>query len=148
MHKARVKLMRVPLEPLSSNGDHDGPLLLSIEASHISGEGKQNEYAYRLEIIEDLDDGRAHSYEEGEAPPSLYGDVALAGIREFLPVRQISKIFYVAMRSQMEKTAVQYTTYRRQHFMTRLLLREDGWSLEVEVLEDSDGFDDFGFIIS
>lgn len=95
MHKARVKLMRVPLDPLFSNGDHDGSLLPSIEGGHISGEGKQNEYAYRLEIIEDLDDGRAHSYEEGEAPPSPYGDIQLAGIREFLPIHQISKIFYV-----------------------------------------------------
>lgn len=95
MHKARVKLMRVPLEPLSSNGDHDGSVLPSIEGGHISGEGKQNEYSYRLEIIEDLDDGRAHSYEEGEAPPSPYGDVQLAGIRELLPIHQISKIFYV-----------------------------------------------------
>jgi hypothetical protein len=94
IHKARVKLMRVPLEPLPEITQTDSPVLQSIEGFQISGEGKQNEYSYRIEIIEDLDDDRAHSYEEGEAPPGPYGDVLLAGIREFLPIHQISKIFY------------------------------------------------------
>jgi hypothetical protein len=111
IHKARVKIMRIPLQ-LTHNPTLDGleneenekgsskaPILESLESKGfhpqiLSGEGKQNEYAYRLEIIEDLDDGRVHSFEEDEAQPSRYGDIPLAGIREFLPIHQISKIFY------------------------------------------------------
>ena len=43
-----------------------------------------------------------------------------------------------------------YITYRQPHFMKPLLLREEVWSLEVEVLEDPDGaggFDYFAFIM-
>jgi hypothetical protein len=96
IHKGRVKLMRVPLDPLNNEPNHDELLLPSVEGSshQISGESKQNEYSYRLEIIEDLDDDRVHSVEEGEAAPGPYGDVQLAGIREFLPIHQISRIFY------------------------------------------------------
>lgn len=44
-----------------------------------------------------------------------------------------------------------YITYRQPHFMKPLLIREEKWELEVEVLEDPDGaggFDYFGFIIT
>lgn len=89
IHKARVKLMRVPLHyaghPSSTSTE---------EPATISGEGKATEYSYHIEIIEDLDDDRVHSFEEDEAQPGPCGDVLLAGIREFLPIHQISKIFY------------------------------------------------------
>jgi hypothetical protein len=111
IHKARVKLMRIPLQPIhhltlegleseeNEKVSSKAPILESPENKGfhpqiLSGQGKQNEYAYRLEIIEDLDDGRVHSFEEDEAQPSHYGDIPLAGIREFLPIHQISKIFY------------------------------------------------------
>lgn len=98
IHKARVKLMRIPLQTIG-HGDTSAVVLDSIEndgSPHpmISGDGRQNEYAYHLELIEDLDDDRVHSFDEGEAQPEPYGDVELAGIREFLPIYQISKIFY------------------------------------------------------
>ncbi|KAM0124295.1 hypothetical protein ACHAP3_010436 [Botrytis cinerea] len=100
IHKARVRLLRVPLK---STYGPSGQLHHSKEArdyltakdsSLISGEGKATEYAYQLEIIEDFDDDRVHTFDEGEPQPGPYGDVKMAGIREYLPIHQISKIFY------------------------------------------------------
>lgn len=108
IHKARVKLVRIPLTwdsvgSLNGSGALGGglsnrPVISSIEDVPndplMSGEGSASEFAYQLEIIEDLDDDRVHSFEDDEAQPGPYGDVRLAGIREFLPIHQISKIFY------------------------------------------------------
>lgn len=100
IHKARVKLLRVPLR---STYGSPGQLhhvkeakdyLTGKDLSLIAGEGNMTEYSYQLEIIEDFDDDRVHSYEDGEPQPGPYGDVKLAGIREVLPIHQISKIFY------------------------------------------------------
>ncbi|KAF4630668.1 hypothetical protein G7Y89_g7471 [Cudoniella acicularis] len=88
IHKARVKLLRTPLH-LGANGPDD-----ESESPTMSGEGKANEYAYHIEIIEDLDDDRVHSFEDEDVQPGPYGGVSLAGIREALPIHQISKIFY------------------------------------------------------
>jgi hypothetical protein len=89
IHKARLKLMRVPLNYTGHPSN-----ISTEESATISGEGKATEYSYHIDIIEDLDDDRVHSFEEDEAQPGPYGDVLLAGIREFLPIHQISKIFY------------------------------------------------------
>lgn len=92
IHKARVKLVRVPLsavcelEQLPHHAGHD--------SDYISGDGKSSEFAYQLEIIEDLDDDRVHTFEDGDPQPGPYQDVQLAGIRESLPIHQISKILY------------------------------------------------------
>lgn len=105
IHKARVKLIRIPLNkvydypsgnatpPIRSfndvgdlNGSHAPPL--------IPAEGKAHEFAYQLLIIEDLNDDRVHTFEEGEAQPGPFEDVATAGIREVVPIHEISKIFY------------------------------------------------------
>jgi hypothetical protein len=111
IHKARVKLMRIPLQTISHQHPnpsvHQGfddygigqPVLESIEmgeeeARTITGEGKQQEYSYRLDIIEDLEDDRVHDFEDCGPHPEPYGDVRLAGVKEFLPVYQISKILY------------------------------------------------------
>ncbi|KAG0651295.1 Ran-binding 30 [Hyphodiscus hymeniophilus] len=109
IHKARVKLVRVPLDRdsgRSGNGlrpaaeEHQGnsPVLPLLEDgsddSRIVGEEIASEFAYQLELIEDFDDDRVHSFEDGEAQPGPYGDVRLAGIRELLPIYQVSKIFY------------------------------------------------------
>lgn len=100
IHKARVKLLRVPLRstygsPGQLHHSKEAKDYLTGKDSHlIAGEGKVTEYAYQLEIVEDFDDDRVHSYEEGEPQPGPYGDVQLAGIREILPIHQISKIFY------------------------------------------------------
>jgi hypothetical protein len=113
IHKAKVKLMRVPLTTVQD----DGPISTSFTSSAnpngttsdsvpgtieddgdtsllFAGEGKANEYAYQLVIIEDLDDHRVHTYEDNEPQPGPYEDVPLAGMRELFPIHQISKIFY------------------------------------------------------
>ncbi|KAI1407247.1 Ran-binding-domain-containing protein [Hypoxylon sp. FL1857] len=82
IHKARVRLCRVPLDDEFSEMNH-----LAENASYVS-------YAYQLQIVEDLDDGRVHTLEEGDAQPSSYDGIPHAGIREFIPVRQVSKMFY------------------------------------------------------
>lgn len=99
IHKARVKLVRIPLATVyGAQNDSSAPSGFSrvedTKESFISSEGKTNEFAYQLEIIEDLDDDRVHSYEEGEPQPGPCGGVELAGIRETIPIHQISKIFY------------------------------------------------------
>ncbi|KAI9682396.1 MAG: hypothetical protein M1817_000450 [Caeruleum heppii] len=115
IHKARVKLLRVPLErayelpkppangrlrpgtspkssprPSSPRPDTDAEPL----PHHIHGEGKADEFAYQILIVEDLEDDRVHSFDEDDLQPTLYDDVRLAGIREVVPVHEISKIFY------------------------------------------------------
>ncbi|KAI1087816.1 Ran-binding-domain-containing protein [Rostrohypoxylon terebratum] len=82
IHKARVRLRRVPLED-----EFHGINGLGSHTSHMG-------YAYQLQIIEDLDDGRVHTVEDGDTQPSSYDGVRTAGIREFIPVHQISKMFY------------------------------------------------------
>lgn len=94
IHKARVKLMRIPLQhtleiPILETIENGG-----TENPMIAGDGRQNEYAYHIEMIEDLEDDRVHTFDDDEAQPGPYGDVQLAGIRDFLPIYQISKIFY------------------------------------------------------
>ncbi|KAI1101249.1 Ran-binding-domain-containing protein [Jackrogersella minutella] len=82
IHKARVRLCRVPLEDEypKING-------LGNPASYLG-------YAYQLQIVEDLDDGRVHTLEDGDAQPNSYDGIRTAGIRELIPVHQVSKMFY------------------------------------------------------
>lgn len=108
IHKARVKLMRVPLATMydqssehipvrkqSSNRLEGVPHIQSGLTGHvILDEEQANDYGYQLEIIEDLDDDRAHSFDDCDLQPGPYKDVSLAGIREILPIHEISKIFY------------------------------------------------------
>ncbi|XXG95730.1 Ran-specific GTPase-activating protein 30 [Hypoxylon texense] len=82
LHKTRVRLRRIPF---------DGNLTGADSSARINSHVK---YAYQLQIVEDLDDGRVHTCEEGDARPSSYDGVPLAGIRESIPVHQISKMFY------------------------------------------------------
>lgn len=86
MHKARLKLRRVPMALYYSEDPTKAPQL--------PGPAGVDEYAYQVLIIEDLDDGRVHTFEESEPQPYACEGVATAGIREILPIHQISKIFY------------------------------------------------------
>lgn len=103
IHKADVRLMRVLIDALYTlpgiemqdgadvNGDgRHGDYF----PEQINGEIKTDEFAYQLVIVEDLEDDRVHSYEEDEPQPGPYGDVAIAGIREAVPIHELSKIFY------------------------------------------------------
>ncbi|KAL4895083.1 putative RanGTP-binding protein [Aspergillus ambiguus] len=87
MHKARLKLRRVPMD-----------LTLASQAQprrhQLAAEARIDEFAYQLLIVEDLDDGRVHTFDENESQPESYEGVSTAGLREILPIHQISKIFY------------------------------------------------------
>ncbi|KAI9790976.1 MAG: hypothetical protein M1816_004543 [Peltula sp. TS41687] len=117
VHKARVKLLRTPLEEVYDlpqnrgeeerhhNQSADDPNDDSFPAEDdigtsperppiITAEAKADEFAYHLLIIEDFDDDRVHSFDEEEAQPGPCEDVELAGIREVIPIHEVSKIFY------------------------------------------------------
>ena len=107
IHKARVKLRRVPLDLVVSTGSvpeatlsaeimPPANLANSASAHSIRASSRADEYAYQLLMIEDFDDDRVHDFSDTpESPqPGAFDDVALAGIRETIPVHEISKIFY------------------------------------------------------
>ena len=102
MHKTRVKLIRVPLDtiydlPLNRSGGSPVDKPPSRKASdtlNVEAEARADEFAYQLVMIEDLDDDRVHTFEDDEAQPGLYDEVEVAGIREAIPIHEISKIFY------------------------------------------------------
>lgn len=93
LHKARVRLCRTPLnyifDPLlgyrPKNEKIDGP-----NFTNGIGVFPTDEFAYHLEIIEDLDDGRVHD----NAFTQPYDSLLQVGRRESVPIHQLSKIFY------------------------------------------------------
>ncbi|KAF1981529.1 Ran-binding-domain-containing protein [Aulographum hederae CBS 113979] len=105
MHKARVKLMRVPLDNLRNLPSPETQLSFSTNGTSadrevhfpadVPSEGKAFEFAYQLVMIEDLDDGRVHTFDdEDEQHRGPFEEVADAGIREVMPIHEVSKIFY------------------------------------------------------
>lgn len=116
MHKAEVNLLRVPLDALY---DPPGGRIKAITTASgveqalqgnesvataevenesstavMEGEGRADEFAYQLVIVENLDDDRVHTFEEDEIQPGPCEGVEKAGIRESIPIHEISKIFY------------------------------------------------------
>ena len=97
MHKARVTLLRVPLDNV-----YDYPIPFGQDTRkadeanhrHIPSDGKLQEFAYQLLIVEDLDDSRMHSFEDDEPQPEPYDGIEQAGVREIIPIHEVSKIFY------------------------------------------------------
>jgi hypothetical protein len=103
MHKARVKLRRVPLDLVMETGTGSKAMPTSKISSaskqvrseeRIFADVRSDEFAYQLMIIEDLEDDRVHDFEEDQAQPGPFDDIDLAGVREMVPIHQISKIFY------------------------------------------------------
>lgn len=101
MHKVQVKLVRVPLHQSRDFpfGEHETPSKPSQVNSNYfpSGTGLSshaNEFAYQIALVEDLDDDRAHAFEDGDARPSQVDDVEMAGIRFSIPIHEVAKIFY------------------------------------------------------
>ncbi|KAF9888200.1 hypothetical protein FE257_009195 [Aspergillus nanangensis] len=86
IHKARLKLRRVPMDLALTPQDKN--------RGQLSAEARIDEYAYQLLVVEDLDDGRVHTFEDDDPQPQRFEGVGAAGIREILPIHQISKIFY------------------------------------------------------
>ncbi|KAL3460439.1 RanGTP-binding protein-domain-containing protein [Aspergillus heterothallicus] len=87
IHKARLKLRRVPMDQAMSPQSQ-------LWSHQLPAEGRVDEFAYQMLVIEDLDDDRVHSYDENEPQPHVYEGVDVAGIRDIIPIHQISKIFY------------------------------------------------------
>ncbi|KAI2633298.1 Ran-binding-domain-containing protein [Xylaria nigripes] len=79
LHKARVRLLRMPID--------DSP-------NETASSDLRVHYAYQLQVVEDLDDGRIHTFEDEALGPAPHDGLPLAGIRESIPIHQISKIFY------------------------------------------------------
>ncbi|KAI1611629.1 RanGTP-binding protein-domain-containing protein [Exophiala viscosa] len=109
IHKAKVKLRRVPLEvvvgsrPGSGSGADAVPSMeISVSSAMseldksqvIRADIRADEFAYQLMIVEDFDDDRVHDFEEDQPHPGPFDDVQMAGIRETMPIHEISKIFY------------------------------------------------------
>ena len=99
IHKARLKLLRVSLDKLydspgASENDNADTNSANGSTRNLPSEVRSDEYAYKLVLLEDLDDDRVHTFEEGDPQPSPCLDVEQAGIREAVPVHEISKIFY------------------------------------------------------
>ncbi|CAK1355101.1 unnamed protein product [Cercospora beticola] len=93
LHKTHVKLWRVPLDDLYAlpgEVNHAG----TFKDSSIPAEAKASEFAYQLSLVEDLDDTRLHTYEDGDPRPGPFDGVPEAGIRDIVPIHEISKIFY------------------------------------------------------
>ncbi|EXJ89214.1 hypothetical protein A1O3_02280 [Capronia epimyces CBS 606.96] len=105
IHKARVKLRRVPLDVVTGTGS-GSDAIPSVEISSstpissadtgniIPADARADEFAYQMMIIEDFDDDRVHDFEADQPSPGPFDDVRLAGIREMIPIHEISKIFY------------------------------------------------------
>lgn len=106
MHKTRLKLLRVPLERVYEYPSPDGGPIGHKDGVQVNGvrndfhptqipsESKAHEFAYQLLIVEDLDDDRVHTFDNDEVQSGPYEGVPLAGIREIVPIHEISKIFY------------------------------------------------------
>jgi len=90
IHKARVKLIRLPLDQLYDlPGDDTSAAQASFRESTTSAE-----FAYQLLIVEDLDDDRVHTFEPDDPQPGPFDDVVNAGIRDVVPIHEVSKVFY------------------------------------------------------
>lgn len=107
IHKADVKLMRVPINALyqlpgaALHANREDCNTTTAEANgsgyfppQMNSEFRADEYAYQLVIVEDLDDDRVHTFDDDEPQPGPYGDIESAGIREAVPIHELSKIFY------------------------------------------------------
>jgi RanGTP-binding protein len=159
MHKARVTLSRIPLEQaycpkyeetkLHSSSEESGSSFRSASGesrkggndytmpSHSNSAKRTDQYAYQLRIIEDLDDGRVHTFEDHDDQPGPFKGVQLAGIREILPVHQISKIFYANTGKLLNIPT------EGEAISPVLLLKRDPYAIpprqELDVPDESDG---------
>ncbi|KAL1867316.1 Ran-specific GTPase-activating protein 30 [Diaporthe australafricana] len=97
LHKARVRLCRTPIQwTFDHNQGYvpEGLFMPGQDSGYPSDQafGRPDEYSYHLELVEDLDDGRVH--EDGDTKTRPYDTITQAGIRESIPIHQISRIFY------------------------------------------------------
>lgn len=92
MHRARVRLCRTPLNYVFDPLVGYTPRVKQETGSTSTNIGMfpTDEFAYHLEIIEDLDDGRVHD----DAFTQPFDSLLQAGRRESIPIHHLSKIFY------------------------------------------------------
>ncbi|KAI5291382.1 hypothetical protein KEM54_005084 [Ascosphaera aggregata] len=93
IHKARVKIRRVPLD-LMFSVSYDSGLRDTYREWQMAGEARGDEFAYQILILEDLDDQRVHTIDNEHEKPGPFDGIDQVGIREVIPIHQISKIFY------------------------------------------------------
>jgi hypothetical protein len=91
MHKARVRLVRTPIH---WKFDQEQGYCPESLCGDTSGVRRDQYYHYELELVEDINDGRVHDDGVGVKSPGPFDEVLLAGIRESIPVHQVSKLFY------------------------------------------------------
>ncbi|KAF5670602.1 hypothetical protein FHETE_4509 [Fusarium heterosporum] len=136
LHKARVRICRVRKDLAfdSRRGFHAKPLKDYARSLPIPDATGGGEYAYHLEIIEDLNDGRLHDDDENIS--ESYDNISRAGIRESIPVHQLSKIFYTDTGRILNIGSATDSEQR-----PILLLKRDTQALATrEVADDIDGF--------
>ncbi|KAK5956664.1 Ran-specific GTPase-activating protein 30 [Knufia fluminis] len=160
IHKARVKLRRVPLDVVLSTGSGSEALqsqeisstkkapALADSPSHVRAEARSEEFAYQMMIVEDFDDDRHHDYEDEDAKPGPFDDVKLAGIREMIPVHEISKIFYadtskvLNIGSDAESNHPVLLLRRDVHAVApRRMIEQETLESDYQVGDDDDGDD-------
>ncbi|GKT94108.1 ranGTP-binding protein [Colletotrichum tofieldiae] len=146
IHKARVRLCRTPMGHVFDPNRGFRPSGTGIRSftesqfyrSNAYGLGQRNEYAYHLEIVEDLDDGRAHDDLDAEAAP--YDDISRAGIRESIPIHQISKMFY-ANTGRILNIGDGGTDNNPVLLLKRDLLAKPPLEMQEEMMTDNDESD-------
>ena len=101
VHKTHMKLVRVPIHrarlfPFATQDTEDGQEPHEDgESNHqMPAEAPSHEFAYQLSIIENLSDDRVHTFDDETFQPEPLDDVAVAGIREVIPIHEVSKTFY------------------------------------------------------
>ncbi|KAK0743191.1 RanGTP-binding protein-domain-containing protein [Schizothecium vesticola] len=90
MHKARVRICRTPLD-WTSEGTVGGASQQPQTPGHRMLT-RADEFAYCVEIVEDYDDGRVH--DDAYSRPHGSDHTPHAGMKESIPIYQLSKIFY------------------------------------------------------
>ncbi|KAF4967277.1 hypothetical protein FZEAL_10553 [Fusarium zealandicum] len=131
LHKARVRICRTRRDFFfdSKRGYHSNPEQVqdfTLPPPFSQSAGISGEYAYHLEIIEDLDDGRLH---DDEQSTQSYDDIPSAGIRESIPIHQLSKIFYTDTGRMLNIGSATDSEHR-----PALLLKRDTQAVPAEPL--------------
>jgi hypothetical protein len=94
IHKAQVKIWRVPLDQIYALPGEGASTAANVTNGSVPAEAKAAEYVYQMSIVEDLDDHRLHTLEDADLQPRQFDNIANAGCRDIVPVHEISKIFF------------------------------------------------------
>ncbi|EPE05014.1 hypothetical protein F503_00168 [Ophiostoma piceae UAMH 11346] len=87
LHKTRVRICRTLPDWVFTHEHGYTPIEACAATANL-----ESEFAYHLEIIEDLDDGRVHD-DKGD-DHTAYDGMPRVGVQESIPMHQIAKLFY------------------------------------------------------